>query len=437
MNRWVRAAAAVSVLELAVAACGSSGGAAPDSSPGDTFPPSALIAAVPVAVRVAPSGDAEIAGKAVAGFGVDLFAAMRATDPSANVTVSPMSVATVLAMLEPGASGAAIDQFHALLHMADPATFHAGMNTLQQNLEARTPDVTTAGDSGDPGEVTMRLANAAYLERGYPFTQAYLQAVGTNYGPVLNEVDFRPDPDAISHVINDFVAAHTADHITNLIADGVIRPDTVLALVNALYLKASWQAQFDAEQTVDQQFTKLDGGKVQVPMMNGRGDTSAQGDGWVGATKHYVGGLSAQFILPDEGKFDTVAGNLAAVFDAYAADHTEGGDLGLPKFTTRFDQELTAPLQALGLTAPFVNEGLIGIANDPKLVIDKVIHQTFVAMDEQGTEAAAATVALMYPTSAPAQQPIPVILDRPFIYRIVDDRTGATLFIGQVLDPTQ
>ena len=93
-------------------------------------------------------------------------------------------------------------------------------------------------------------------------------------------------------------------------------------------------------------------------------------------------------------------------------------------------------MKSLGLTAPYVNGGLLGVADDPRLVIDKVIHQTYVAMNEEGTEAAAATVVLMYPTSAPVQQPVAVVLDRPFLYRIIDDQTGATLFIGQVLDPT-
>lgn len=87
------------------------------------------------------------------------------------------------------------------------------------------------------------------------------------------------------------------------------------------------------------------------------------------------------------------------------------------------------------MTAPFAEGGLLGIADDPRLVIDNVIHQAFVAMDEEGTEAAAATVVLMYPTSGPLREPVPVTLDRPFIYRIIDDQTGATMFIGQVLDP--
>jgi serpin B len=98
--------------------------------------------------------------------------------------------------------------------------------------------------------------------------------------------------------------------------------------------------------------------------------------------------------------------------------------------------ELTPALQALGLTAPYDGGGLLGIAPDPTLALDKVIHQTDVAMDEQGTEAAAATVVFGYATSAPLNPPVPVVLDHPFLYRIIDDNTGTTLFIGQVLDPT-
>ena len=94
-------------------------------------------------------------------------------------------------------------------------------------------------------------------------------------------------------------------------------------------------------------------------------------------------------------------------------------------------------LNAMGLTAPYSPGGLLGIADDPRLIIDQVIHEAFVAMDEDGTEAAAATVVLAYPVSGPPLPPVPVVLDRPFLYRIVDDTSGATLFVGQITDPTK
>jgi serpin B len=421
------------VLALSAVACGDSESAqAPDSSPGVTHP---AAVAVPVAARVAPTADPGLAGQAISAFGTDLFRSARATSkPGDNVAVSPASVAFALAMLEPGAVGDAQTQLRTVLHIKDAGAFHAAMNALEQNLETRVPTASNPGE--DPGEITMRIANAAYLQKGYPFEPAYLQAVGSNYGPVLNEVDFSPDPDAVAHQINAFVADSTNNRIPQLVADGVIRPETVLALVNALYLKASWLGPFDAASTRDQTFTGLDGSQHTVPMMTGGSDSSAAGSGWIGATKSYVGGLSAQFILPDKGNFDEIANNLERVWTEYAANQTSPSTLGLPKFDLRFGVELTPAVKALGLTAPYDPGGLLGIAPDPTLVLDKVIHQTDVAMDEQGTEAAAATVALAYPVSAPLNPPVPVLLDRPFLYRIIDNDTGTTLFIGQVLDPT-
>jgi serpin B len=169
--------------------------------------------------------------------------------------------------------------------------------------------------------------------------------------------------------------------------------------------------------------------------MQGQSSSSARGDGWIGATRSYVGELTAQFILPDEGRFDEIADNVASVFADYEANRTSGAAFAVPRFETRFAVELPDAFQALGLTAPFIEGGLLGIADDPRLVIDNVIHETFVEMNEQGTEAAAATIVLVYPTSGPVREPVPVTLDRPFIYRIIDDHTGATLFIGQLLQP--
>lgn len=443
--------AVLTVASLLAASCGSTEQVGvPQSAPSSSTstPPSTSSSAstptstssglgvVPVAVAVADRSDSStdpaLAGASVTAFGFDLFNAARREAFDANLTVSPASVATALAMLEPGTVDLAQEQLRSLLRIADPAEFHSAMNSLEMDLESRIPDVL--GD-GDPGEVTVRIANAAYLQEGYPFNPAYLEAIGSDYGPVLHEVDFEPDPDAVAHEINRFVAEATNDRITDLIADGVIDPTTVLALVNALYLKASWLEPFDKADTTADTFTTSNGTEVGIEMMQGFGSSSSQGDGWVGATKGYSGRLYAQFILPDDGRFDEIAGNFAAVVGEYEANQTTAAELGLPKFETRASIELSQTLQSLGLTAPYESSGLLGIADDPRLIVDKVIHETFVVMDEQGSEAAAATVVLSRLTSGPPAPPVPVILDRPFLYRIVDAMSGATLFIGQVADP--
>lgn len=430
--RWAATLCAASAL---VAACGSGGGGeGVDASDQEG------VSAVAVADRQGPSADPTVAGRAVTSFGTELFAAVRAGgDPDANLTISPASVAVALAMLEPGATGEAATQLRRLLAIDDPVAYHASMNALEQDLEARTPDPVTndLGDQKqDPGEVAIRLANAAYLQQGYPFQPAYLETIGANYGPALNEVDFQPDPDAVAHAINAFVADATNDHIPQLVADGVITPDTVLALVNALYLKASWLDPFEATATADGSFTRADGTTVTTPMMHGASGASSQGEGWRGAEKVYVGGLAVQLILPDEGRFDDVAANLAPVFADFDANRTGGADLAIPRFEVRANRELDPALRALGLTAPYDPGHLLGVADDETLVLSRVMHETWVAVDEEGTEAAAATIVLMVATSAPVEPPQPLILDRPFLYRIYDQRSGATLFLGQVTDPT-
>lgn len=448
--RWLGRCAVVVGL-VAVAACGSDDSTAdqaparsdvpvvestdsadpvPSSDAGDQLD----VDIVAVAERSAPVASRTVAGQAITEFGLDLFGEVRSATPAENIAMSPASVAIALALVEPGAVDLARDQIRAILRIDDPAAFHASMNALEQDLETRTPG--SFGEGSDPGQVTVNLANAAFLQRGYPFQQAYLDVVGSNYGPVLRTVDFAPDPDRVAHEINDFVADATNDQIVDLIADGTIRPETVLALVNALYLKASWLAPFNEAATEDRPFTLLDGTTVEVELMNGFGTSSASGDGWVGATKSYVGGLSAQFILPDEGRFNDVASNLTAVLADFDLNRTSGAELALPRFETRSSAELTPALQSLGLTAPYAEGGLLGVANDPRLIIDQVIHEAFIAMDEEGTEAAAATVVLEYPTSGPVLPPVPVVLDRPFLYRIIDDASGATLFIGQITNPT-
>ncbi len=423
-----------------IAACGAGDGDAATDPPDPT-----LIAPedgdaersvlVPVSERSAPAGDTSVAGVAITQFGLDLFAEARSSDTETNVTVSPTSVAIALAMLEPGTVDAAQEQMRTLLHIEDSSAFHPSMNALEQDLETRSPG--SFGDEDDPGEVTVEIANAAYLQEGYPFEADYLETVGSYYGPVLRQVDFGTDPDRVAHEINDFVAEVTNDQIVDLIADGTIKPETILALVNAVYLRASWLEPFDTAATTEASFTLLDGSQIDTTMMNGQSSTSAAGDGWVAATKSYVGGLSAEFILPDEGRFDEIASNLSVVLADIEQNRTSGAELSVPRFETRTSTELSPALNALGLTAPYGNGGLLGIADDPRLAIDQVIHEAFVAMDEEGTEAAAATVVLVSATSGPASPPVTVVLDRPFFYRIVDDASGATLFIGQITNPSR
>ena len=406
----------------------------PATSPGPSDPSSPVMP-----VRAASAGEPQVAGEAVADFGFELLAGSSArADAGANVVVSPLSVAIALALLEPGATGDGQTQLHELLGIDDRIEWHAAMSALEQALESRTTDdqFRSLGEEQDPGEVAVNVADAAFLQPGYPFRDDYLDAIGTTYGPVLEELDFEADQQAAADRINAFIADATDDRITDLVSADAIDPSTVLALVNALLLKASWLENFDRDQTVDTTFQLADGADVTVPMMFGSAGRSGSGDGWVAATKPLVGGLAVEFYLPDAGRLDDVETRFAEVADDYAEQFNPGGLLGVPRFETRVDTTLTEMLPDLGLTAVFQKGNLLGIADDPKLVVDKVLHQAWVSFDEDGVEAAAATILLAVTESAPIDPPIDVVLDRPFLFRIIDQSSGATLFTGRIVDPT-
>ncbi len=376
-------------------------------------------------------GDPKVAAQAVTVFGAELFNAARG---QTNAVVSPMSVAIALAMLEPGANGAGKTEIDKALHITDAGAFHASMTALRSSLE--TAKVGPKQEGFDQGDLQIAIANATYLQRGFGVLPSYIEALGKYYGPTLNVVDFAGHgPDAVRD-INKFIADGTRNKITKVLED--IDPATVFALVNALYLKASWLTPFDAAKTKRETFTRLNASTVQTELMHGLSEASTRGDGWVAARKFYSARLAADFVLPDAGNLDTVAAQLGSVFPKLERDTAAGSTLVVPKVTTRFMAELKPAFNALGINAVYGDGYLMGIANARNVVVDQALHATFLAMDEQGTEAAAATVITGTATGAISNPPtpVPVILDRPFFFRIVDTETGATLFIGQVLDPT-
>jgi serpin B len=389
--------------------------------------------------RVTSTSDPGIAGSAIEAFGFDLLAAVSASvDVGENVVISPVSIAVALGMLEPGATGAGQGQLRSLLRITDAATWHASINALTADLESRRPGPvgTGVGEGQNPGEVTVRIANAAFTQPGYPFLPEYLAVVGSNYGAVIEQLDFATDRYAAAERINGFVAERTDGHIQDLVSGDQIDPATVLALVNALLLQASWESEFLSDATTDQAFTLRDGSTVTVPMMLGGSDRSAAGPQWVAASKSLIGQLRLDVVLPDRGQFDAVAASFGEIVEALTTSLNPGGQLGIPRFETRVSTELNPVLQSLGLVAPYGPANLLGIAGDPDTTLDQVLHQSWLSIDESGIEAAAATLILVVATSAPSEPPIPVILDRPFLFRIVDTVSGAPLFSGRVMNPT-
>ena len=262
-----------------------------------------------------------------------------------------------------------------------------------------------------------------------------------NYGAGMFVEDFIADPDLSRGHINDWVADQTNDKIPELLPPGSISAATRLVLTNAIYFKASWSIPFEPELTKDAQFNLLGGNQVNVPMMSvSELFRYGKGANWQAISLPYVGEQVAMLVIvPDVGTYATFeqgldGDQLVAILNSL---EMRLGDISMPKFKVDSDLSLRQTLISLGIEAAFDADAADFSAIDGELglSISDVIHSATVAVDEEGTEAAAATAVVFVGTSGPAD-PFTLAIDRPFMYSIVDLPTGAVLFMGRVLDPT-
>jgi serine protease inhibitor len=337
------------------------------------------------------------------------------------------------------------------------------------------------------GQFELSVANALWGEKTYPFKKTYLDAVNRYYRTGgLFPVDFRNDYEGARKEINGWVEKQTHDRIKDLIPADALDPEAQkrvrLVLTNAIYFKGAWEKVFKAEQTRKESFTLADGSKVQAPLMRQRLDVGRyaafNGDGSFFATPARVplGEVDSKKVYPDERGFALLevpykgdrlsmvlivpraADGLAGVEKQLTAAHLQGwigklqareAEVYLPRFRLETKYTLNDTLKALGMARAFIDprradgaqfDGM-SVSTDPmqKLYISLVLHKAFVDVNEEGTEAAAATTVMMFvPTSAAVNVPfIPVVrADRPFLFLIRDRQTGSVLFLGRVTNPT-
>ena len=368
-------------------------------------------------------------------FAFDLYRSLHAQD--GNLIYSPYSISLALAMTYAGARGETESQMAQTLHFLPQDGLHPAFNALDLQLAERGK---AASDEETP--LQLNIANAVWAEQTYPFLQSFLDTIALNYGAGIRLADFINQYEAVRKEINDWVSNQTEEKIKDLIPEGVLNPDTRMALVNAIYFKADWLSPFDADSTQDVPFHLLDGSVVTVPMMNEDALIPyAKGDGWQAVELLYQGGTAAMvLIVPDEGRFEEVESNL----DYETASAILGSlqpaplSLGLPKFKFESEFGLADQLKALGMTDAFDPDlaNFTGMSERNDLYISAVVHKAFVAVDEKGTEAAAATAVIVGVTSARLSD-LTLTVDRPFIFLIRDIPTGQILFIGRVLNPVQ
>ena len=409
------------LLALAGTACG------PSANGADSDPPrrKAAAASPPATAR------AEVAELSAAGatFGVELYNRLR-REPG-NVFLSPTSISTAFGMAYAGARGATAEEIASTLHFdAAQERFHPAMGAMLEQAQTDLPGVK------------LTLANALWAQQDLPLIESYTRVTDAHYRGAVRRVDFMK-PTQAAGTINTWVEQRTNNRIRTLIRTENIKPSTRLILTNAIWFKGDWKDEFPKAATRPGPFRLAGGGSRTAPLMQRLGSyRHLDGGSFQALELPYKGeALSMIVFLPKtpEGlvRFEAqlTPETMAQQLQALRASAPVEVNVTLPKFTMETRYLLKPELEALGMRTPFSDGAdFSGITGSRSLFIDQAIHQTFVAVDETGTEAAAATAIITAETSA-GPLPVEFRADRPFVFLIRDNRSGALLFLGRLAVP--
>jgi serpin B len=401
--------------------------------------------------KAGPPAPAQDGGKqaatAINDFGFDL---LRHLDQSGNLCFSPASIEIALAMARAGARGETATEMDAVMRSFGAEDQAAEIVALLQALAADNAWESGYEEQDRPFKeqrVRLDLANAAFFQHGFTVEQAYLDALSSRFSSPLYLVDFDNEPEKARQQINDWVYNHTQGRIPEILHQGDVDSGTLFALANAMYLQARWGAEFNLSDTKSLPFTRIDGSKVSVPMMAKEAwwMNYASGTGWRAVDLPYYGDTISMAVVVPDNMSSFVAGLDAATLRKILASE-KGYDvtLFLPRFKADTHFDLGDALKAMGMPKAFDFNGadFTGISLDRGrlLYIAKVVHQANIEVDEEGTTAAAATVAAEgWSVSGPGPTPPPKVIfrvDRPFLFFIHDSATGAILFAGRIDDPS-
>jgi serpin B len=402
---------------------------------------------------VSAADNPSAAAQAVNALGLDLLA--KGTDANTNALLSPYSIQSALAMTYAGAAGETRTQMAKVLHYPEDETaLHQSFTDLQKALEAVTKTTAErakiAKDQGGPGEpFVLTVANRLFGQDGYAFRQPFLELVKDRYRAPLEMMDFIHNADKERLKINGWVEEQTHKRIRDLIPANGLNDETRLVLVNAIYMKAPWAETFSEGTTQPLPFQVKGTETLKVPTMRRTAHMGyAKREGYQVITVPYIGGDMQLLVLLPDAK-DGLAAMEAKVTPDILSGCAKPGTSEVELFLPRFKME--PPLFKLGKV--LCSLGMAGAFDKPQgsanfdrmaprkpndyLYISEVFHKTFLALDEKGTEAAAATAVVMMRATAFIEKPKPleVRVDRPFLFAIQHRPSGTCLFLGRVTDP--
>lgn len=379
------------------------------------------------AAQNAPGRDAAGAGAAL---GVDLYRIFAAGD--GNIFFSPYSVSEALALLSSGADGRTRQELLGALHWTQGP----------DQMAAAFGDQDAQLDGASQGGTVLSVANSLWCQRGHEPRASFIAAARQYYRADVRIADFAEDLPVSRHMINYWVEAKTGGKIHNLIPDGALTPRTQLVLANAIYFKGRWERPFDPRRTAPMAFLAAHSLTIMAPTMRRTGIFKTKAfDACELLELPYAGGkLSMVVVLPRarEGLASLEKGLGAAELSQWLASldaaRAEELDVMLPLFTMTYMADLANPLAQLGVAAAFRQEADFSRINGRRnLFVSNVLHKAFVEVNEEGTEAAAATGVVVSKLAVEMPRRFPV--DHPFLFLIRDASTGSLLFLGRIVDP--
>ena len=423
-----------SPLLLALLLVGCPGNSVPPQEPGPkTSTPTSITDPEPTALPPVSADVTKSVARSINAFGVDYY--KRAASKPGNVVASPASIAFAFAMTYAGAEAETAAEIAAAFRFASQGDeLWAGFTGTLESWNAA-------------GQVELAVANRLFGEQTFEFQPAFLDLTAKFFRAPLQPMDFKNGADAARKDINAWVENRTKTRIKDLLPDGSVDETTRLVLTNAIYFKGDWESPFEKESTQPAEF-RAPSGKTQVPMMNQTAYFQLAKDTATGAQvieMPYKGGaLAMMIVLPDadDGLTAVEAKLSPETIDAWVKSYENRQVfVSLPKFRIEpaRSESLVETLNAMGIKRAFDAEraqfGKMA-APPPPLYISDAFHKAFIAVDEKGTEAAAATAVVMAEgTGAPSAPPQRFNADHPFLFMLRDKNSGALLFVGRVLQP--
>lgn len=386
-----------------------------------------------VSAEAKGSSDIKTVVKGNTAFALDLYGKLK--DAEGNLFFSPYSISTALAMTYAGARKNTATQMSQTLHFTlDRQRLHPAFAAMEERLNTVQKQ----------GNVHLSIVNGIWPQKGYDFLKEYLALLKEHYGVSITPVDYKKATEAARKLINAWVEEKTKDKIKNIIQPGILNVLTRLVLVNAIYFKGNWASQFKKSFTKDASFWLAPGESIKVPTMTQKEKFGyAEYDNLQILELPYVGNeLSMIVLLPKK------TDGLAELQKNLTVENIEKWTkyLGerevkvfLPRFKMTCQFDLNNTLMSMGMVDAFTKakanfSGMDG--REKWLYIGAVIHKAFVDVNEEGTEAAAATVVAMRAMAMPEPPPV-VRADHPFLFLIRENSTRSILFIGRVVDPTK